>query len=152
MTGPKGRIERRRRHRVIVVAAVDGSEHTPKVVEAATEFAGNGEIHIVYVSLPAVYPGPESEMAPVVSMTDIEAIRKAESEAVWARVGPIPDNAVTKTLSGSPAAMIQQYAKEVDADLIIVGSRGRGAIASLFLGSVSHGVVHGADRNVLIVR
>lgn len=137
---------------MVIVAAVDGSEHSKRVIDTAAKFAGDGEIHVIFVSPPMVYPGPETDMAPVVAMTDVEAIRDAEAAAVWASVGPIPDNATTKTLKGQPAAMIDEYAKEVDADLIVVGSRGRGAIASLFLGSVSHGVVHGADRNVLIVR
>jgi nucleotide-binding universal stress UspA family protein len=36
--------------------------------------------------------------------------------------------------------------------MIIVGSRGRGALGALLLGSVSHGVAHASDRNVLIVK
>jgi hypothetical protein len=39
-----------------------------------------------------------------------------------------------------------------DAGLVVVGARGRGSLASLFLGSVSHGVVHGARVPVLVVR
>jgi nucleotide-binding universal stress UspA family protein len=48
--------------------------------------------------------------------------------------------------------MIVDYAKNVDADLIVVGSRGRGALGTLLLGSVSHGIAHASDRNVLIVK
>jgi nucleotide-binding universal stress UspA family protein len=40
----------------------------------------------------------------------------------------------------------------VDADLIIIGSRGHGAISSALIGSVSRGVLHGTTRPVLIVR
>jgi nucleotide-binding universal stress UspA family protein len=38
------------------------------------------------------------------------------------------------------------------ASMIVTGSRGRGALASTVLGSVSAGLVHNADRPVLVVR
>lgn len=137
---------------MIVVAAVDGSEHADKVLEAAITFAGDGHIHLVYVTRPPVYPGEATDMGPVVVMTDIEEIRDAEAQGIWDKLGKIPANATAHTLQGPAAHSIVEFAQELDADLIIVGSRGRGAMATLLLGSVSHGVVHAADRNVLIVR
>ncbi len=137
---------------MIIVAAVDGSDHTSQVVNAAVQFVGTGQIHFVYVATPIIYPSPATDMAPVVVMTDIEEIHEAEAQAVWDTVGPLPDNATATMLHGSPAHAIVGYATDVDADLIIVGSRGRGALSTLLLGSVSHGVVHASDRNVLIVR
>lgn len=135
-----------------VVAAVDGSEYSARVIEAAIEFADGGQVHAVYVAAPIVYAMPGPGMAPIAATMDYDAMSKAEAEAVWASVGPLPDNVTTETLKGQAARMIVEYAKDVNADLIVIGSRGRGAFGSLFLGSVSHGVVHAADRNVLIVR
>ena len=37
-------------------------------------------------------------------------------------------------------------------DIIVVGSRGRGRLKSLFLGSVAYGVANSSKNNVLIVR
>ena len=54
--------------------------------------------------------------------------------------------------SGDPVAEIISHADSIDADLIVVGSRGRSEVASSSLGSVSRGVLHEAPRPVLVVR
>ena len=54
--------------------------------------------------------------------------------------------------SGVPVDEIVACADSIDADMIVVGSHGRGAIATAFLGSVSRGVLHEARRPVLVVR
>jgi nucleotide-binding universal stress UspA family protein len=38
-----------------------------------------------------------------------------------------------------------------DADLVVVGTRGRGAFTGMWLGSVSHAVIYGAECPVAIV-
>jgi len=54
--------------------------------------------------------------------------------------------------TGDPASEIVRVAEEEGCDLIVVGSRGLGALKSLLLGSVSDHVVHHAHCPVLIVR
>jgi nucleotide-binding universal stress UspA family protein len=49
------------------------------------------------------------------------------------------------------AADILAVAAEEDADVIVLGTRGRGGIKSLMLGSVSEAVLHHADRPVLVI-
>ncbi len=49
------------------------------------------------------------------------------------------------------AAAILGVAGDVDADLIVLGTRGRSSVKSLVLGSVSYEVLHHADRAVLVV-
>ena len=58
---------------------------------------------------------------------------------------------VTEILRGSPAQQIVEKAEDWGADLIVVGSHGRGFWGRL-LGSVSNGVVHHAPCSVLVVR
>ena len=52
---------------------------------------------------------------------------------------------------GRPETEIHTLAKEIDADLIVVGSHGRHGLA-LLLGSTANGVLHGATCDVLAVR
>jgi nucleotide-binding universal stress UspA family protein len=49
------------------------------------------------------------------------------------------------------ATDILAVAGEIDADVIVLGTRGRGAVKSLVLGSVSNAVLHHADRPVLVI-
>jgi nucleotide-binding universal stress UspA family protein len=58
----------------------------------------------------------------------------------------------TEILEGSPAEKILEVAEAHGADLIVIGSRGRGAITGTILGSVSSDVVHRSDRPVLVAR
>jgi nucleotide-binding universal stress UspA family protein len=53
---------------------------------------------------------------------------------------------------GSPVDAILDLAEEVDAGLVVVGSRGLGPIERLALGSVSEGIVYHATRPVLVAR
>jgi nucleotide-binding universal stress UspA family protein len=53
-------------------------------------------------------------------------------------------------VEGQAADVLLQEAQ--DADLLVVGNRGRGGFASLLLGSVSQQVVHHASCPVIIVR
>jgi universal stress protein A len=54
-------------------------------------------------------------------------------------------------VTGHTESEIHRVAKEISADLIIVGSHGRHGLA-LLLGSTANGVLHGATCDVLAVR
>lgn len=56
------------------------------------------------------------------------------------------------TLEGYPVTTICEYAEKIGAELIVVGSHGRGAVDRLILGSVSNGVVNRASVPVLVVK
>jgi nucleotide-binding universal stress UspA family protein len=57
-----------------------------------------------------------------------------------------------EVVAGIPADEIVAYADNHDVDLTVIGSRGRGAVASVLLGSVSQSVTHESRRPVLVVR
>ena len=53
---------------------------------------------------------------------------------------------------GSPAQAVLRVAKEIDADLIIMGSHRHTMIGDAILGSTTHKVLHSAAQPVLVVR
>lgn len=62
-----------------------------------------------------------------------------------------PDVAMhEESVYGHPVDALIQASRT--ADLLVVGSRGRGALGSAMLGSVSRGVLHHADCPVAVVR
>ena len=59
----------------------------------------------------------------------------------------------TVRTKGHPVDAIVKEAKKSKADLIVMGSHGRSALAAAFLGSVTYGVIHKDTKNpVLVVR
>lgn len=82
----------------------------------------------------------------------IEQSRAAALDAVVERLRAPGGSVDGRLVRGRPASVIVDEARRFDADLVIVGSRGHGAIASLVLGSVSGEVVDHAPCPVLVAR
>jgi nucleotide-binding universal stress UspA family protein len=57
----------------------------------------------------------------------------------------------TTVLFGSPAEAIAEAGAATDIGMIVIGSRGHGAVARMFLGSVSDRLVHISPKPVLVV-
>jgi len=76
----------------------------------------------------------------------------AASVEVLTEAGVKAHGEVRNTIFGYAAREIVNDASEVDADVIVMGSRGRGDLAGLLLGSTAHKVIHLSDRPVLVVR
>jgi nucleotide-binding universal stress UspA family protein len=90
-------------------------------------------------------------LVPTESDADAEAaVASAVSELT--KAGVRAHGVVRDTIFGHAAREIIEDAREHGADVIIMGSRGRGDLAGLVLGSTAHKVIHLADRPVLVVR
>jgi nucleotide-binding universal stress UspA family protein len=76
----------------------------------------------------------------------------ASAVAALAQAGVSAHGVVRDTVFGRAAREIVAEATERGADVIVMGSRGRGDLAGLVLGSTAHKVIHLADRPVMVVR
>jgi nucleotide-binding universal stress UspA family protein len=101
-----------------------------------------------------VQPPAAAYFAPGAPVADLAHEAEAEAEAVLlrARASVPADVSVTTELATQPVlrALLRQI-DEGHHDLVIMGSRGRGAVRSALLGSVSHHVLHHSPVPVLIV-
>ncbi len=128
------------------LVAYDGSDSAKRALELAAQvFGPAGSIAIAHVVQPL--GEPDFAGSPEVEDPEQEELL-AEARAAVARTGT---PAVTLRRRGDPAAELIAAGAELDADLIVVGSRGRGAVASALLGSVSAALAGGAHSPVLVV-
>jgi nucleotide-binding universal stress UspA family protein len=139
-----------------IVIATDGSPSALEAVEYGLELAAEQDAQPIFVHV-----APATDVLPVVGFGmgapasapheldehDRESLEEAVELAAEKGL-----EAKAELVRGNPAHAIVAYAESVDADLIVVGSRGRGTIAGALLGSVSRSVLHEAKRPVLIVR
>jgi len=139
-----------------LLVAVDGSEHARRaigtVARLAPQLKDGVSVVLLHVGEPMVFYG---ELPPY-DMGAIEEAQREQRERVLAearadaRAGGLGD---VSTLSavGEPAAEILRVAAEQGVDQIVMGTHGRGALGTLFLGSVAQRVLHGARQPVLLV-
>jgi nucleotide-binding universal stress UspA family protein len=134
-----------------LLVAVDHSKVTGHVLSAARDLASlsHGEVWVLHLR--------EREVMPRAGLMETESADEARSEIEVAvdeltKVGIKAHGVVRNTIYGYAAREIVEEAKSIDASVIIMGSRGRGDLAGLVLGSTAHKVIHLADRPVLVVR
>ena len=135
-----------------ILLAVDHSEISDRAVAAARDLAvlSKGEVWVLHLR--------EREMGAKTGALVVDETTADANEAVAASVevltqaGVKAHGEVRNTIFGFAAREIVNDAIEVDADVIVMGSRGRGDIAGLLLGSTAHKVIHLSDRPVLVVR
>jgi len=135
-----------------ILVAVDHSEMSDRAVLAARNLAvlSKGEVWVLHLREREM--GAKTGMLAVDETTEDANAKVATSVEVLTQAGVKAHGEVRNTIFGYAAREIVNDAIEVDADIIVMGSRGRGDIAGLLLGSTAHKVIHLSDRPVLVVR
>jgi len=135
-----------------LLLATDLSEASSAATEEAFELAARLGASLLVVSV--IDPG--SLLLPGGRFrARIDQVRENREQAAQALVERGREAGVTVSFlvwTGDPGDMIVSAAEAEHADMIVVGSHGRGAVGRLFLGSVSEHVVRNAPCPVLVVR
>ena len=146
-----------------ILLATDGSDEASLAARTAIELAQNtrSELHVVHARIPPHYPvfyeGSDEGV-------DVGAYIQEKSEEFARRAQGLLDEQVRKIKAaggsveqahlrvGRPDMEIIALSEEIEAGLIVVGSRGLGGMRRALMGSVSSSVVQHAHCPVLVVR
>jgi nucleotide-binding universal stress UspA family protein len=131
-----------------IVLAVDNSKHSQRATEVVKQLAEATKAEIVVLHVHEIAIGRWGRLRIDDASEDEFAagiVEELHSAGVQARAE------VREVNYREIAAGIVQLADDVDADLVVVGSRGRSDIGALTLGSVSHKLLHSSHRPVLVV-
>lgn len=134
-----------------ILAAVDLGESAAPVLRAAAEEVARcgGQVHAVHCLAPIPALPIEAPVTVPDTVGTISAAR-AELEQVTRDAGLPPES--LRVEIGSPGPVLLELARDLAADLIVVGTHGRSGMSRLVMGSVAEEVVRDAPCNVLVVR
>ncbi len=139
-----------------ILVAIDGSSHAVQALADATDLAQSANAKLTVMT---VVPDPSSWLVSGAGFAgfDYEALeQQTESEyrqLIDGSVASLPEGmpATTVIAHGRPAQRILEQIDKGGHDLVVMGSRGRGEVRSVLLGSVSHQVLNASRTAVLIV-
>ncbi|AWB26658.1 universal stress protein [Halococcoides cellulosivorans] len=134
-----------------ILVPTDGSAEMETVIDHAVNLAQDhgATLHAVYI----VDTATMGRMPVDSSWDSLAEMLREDGERALAtvedRAGDVP---VERELrEGAPSRAIVEYAEACDADVIVMGTHGRGGIDRLLLGSVAERVVRTATVPVLVV-
>ena len=146
----------------MILLCYDGSADSQAAVQATQKLFAGHPITVLtvwepYVEMVAQGGFGLSFAPPTVDTEEIDDVVRGQAEAA-AREGVellvgagLTAEARVEARRGSVASTVLAVADEIDAEAVVLGTRGRTGVSSLLLGSVSHGVVQHADRPVVVI-
>lgn len=138
-----------------VVVATDGSESVSRAVDCALDIAAkfDATVYALYIiDERRVGSLPERLHSDVRSALDDQGQAAIEQIITANESQETPVDLETAVRVGRPARQILGFVRDIDADAVALGTRGRGDEHSFLLGSVAERVVRTCQTPVLTVR
>ncbi len=130
-----------------IVVALEAGEDGTEVVQAAAELAEQTGAGVTVVAIDAV----ESQRFEAIPRSESLSAAAGTAERAAARLAERGINADARGVGGAGAAAVEEVAAEVGADLIVVGTGRRSALARRLLGDLALGLVESSQRQVLVI-
>jgi len=136
-----------------ILCATDGEAHSERALRRAAAMAreSGAALHVANVE---EIPPAAARIAPeyrAAARADARERVKQQIAAAVADGGPTVTPHYLASHTGSVAAQIARLAERIDADLIVVGSHGRGVVMGALAGSVAQALPHETGRPVLVL-
>lgn len=140
-----------------ILTPIDGSKNSLRALAHAVALARSfeAEINILYVSVLSqqvpLYDQVKGAKIPPNITTDPGNFAKT---ILAETIKQIPEGIQVQTCNelGEPRIVITDFAQQNGYDIVVMGSRGLGAVSGLLLGSVSTYVIHHSPCPVLVVK
>jgi len=135
-----------------ILACIDISSEAAQVVERAVQVAGTSgaALSIVHVVRPLNYLYAGDFPVDVIGLQE-EIQRQAKTQMQQLAQQLSTTTVQQYVFTGSPKHEIHRLAKDIKADLIVIGTHGRHGV-ELLLGSTANAILHGTPCDVLVVR
>ncbi len=141
-----------------IICPVDFSEPSERALSQAVMMAEQADAELLLITV--VLPVPIAAYSEGSLFTEINNLQGQLPELAQKQLAglrdkfcaPISERTSLHVAVGSPFVEIVRYAREQEADLIVMGSHGRTGIEHLMIGSVAERVVRKAPCSVLVVR
>lgn len=133
-----------------ILVAVDGSPHSSRTLPVAADLARRygAAVTVIHVREHERYEGQDVDLGPP---QDADSLVE-EALARFREVGVGATGEIRRVTPGNTPREIVEVAKEMGAELIVIGTRGMSEWKSLVLGGVANKIVQNAPCPVLLVR
>jgi nucleotide-binding universal stress UspA family protein len=150
--------------RTVILLCDDGSPDAEAAADGTARLFPDGTVTVLAVwepydpvsaqvgyGLGFAYSPPGDELKEIDAIVEERARSAAQAAADRLRAAGVTAHARAERERLSVPSTILAVAREIQADAIVLGTRGRGGMRSFLLGSVSHAVLENADRPTLVI-